>query len=218
VVQVRSGAMSYAVFPSGPFETNAYILYCPETREAVFIDPAPSSTPALIRFIEQNHLIPKAIWITHSHWDHIADTALLKKHFPLPVGIHEEDRGNLEDPGSDKLPCWIEFDAVSPQFFFHHEEGLILGNLKIQVIHTPGHTPGGVCFYLPIQKLLFSGDTLFAGSIGNLSFPTARPALMWKSLAILARLPSDTLVLPGHGGSTKIGQERWLANAEEHFG
>lgn len=210
--------MSYSVFPSGPFETNAYILYCPDTRDAVFIDPAPSSFPSLENVVKNNHLNPKAIWITHSHWDHTADTALLKKRYSIPVYIHQEDEGNLKDPRSDRLPCWIDIEPVNPDHFFKDGDTLTLGQLTTHVIHTPGHTPGGVSFYLPKEKLLFSGDTLFAGTIGNLSFPTARPPLMWKSLAILARLPSDTIVLPGHGSSTTIGQENWLDRAEEHFG
>lgn len=210
--------MFYSVFPSGPFETNAYILYCHETKDAVFIDPAPSSFASLEKFIENNHLKPKAIWITHSHWDHIADTAILKKRYSIPVFIHAEDAGNLQDPGSDRLPCWIDIEPVNPEHFFKDGDILTVGHLTAHVIHTPGHTPGGVSFYLPKEKLLFSGDTLFAGTIGNISFPTARPPLMWKSLAILAKLPSDTLVLPGHGSSTTIGQEKWLDRAEEHFG
>ena len=208
----------YSIFPSGPFETNAYILYCPKTRAAVFIDPAPESFEALVKFVEAKHLIPESIWLTHTHWDHIADVARLKNRYNLPVGVHEDDKVNLIEPGSDQLPCWITFEGVEPQFFFHHDEKFSLGSLNIQVIHTPGHTPGGVCFYLPEEKLLFSGDTLFAGTIGNLSFPTARPALMWKSLAILAKLPFDTLVLPGHGPSTTMGKERWIDRAEELFG
>lgn len=210
--------MIYAVFPSGPFETNAYILFCPITKKAAIIDPAPSSASSLINYVKNNHLLPESILLTHSHWDHIADISEVNKQFNLPVGIQEEDAGNLTEPGSDGLPCWIAIDSVKPQFFIHHLEEITLGTLKIQVIHTPGHTPGGVCFYIPAQHLIFSGDTLFAGTIGNLSFPTARPALMWKSLAILAKLPSDTLVLPGHGPSTTIGKEKWLENAEEYFG
>lgn len=210
--------MTYSVFPSGPFETNAYVLSCPVTKKAAFIDPAPGSYASLVKYSDANQLIPDSIWLTHSHWDHIVDTAALKRHYSLPVKIHEEDAGNLENPGSDKLPCWVEIEGVRANSFFQPNEWITLGTLKIQVIHTPGHTPGGVCFYIPEHKLLFSGDTLFQGTIGNLSFPTARPALMWKSLAILATLPSDTLVLPGHGPSTTIGQEKWLANAEELFG
>ncbi len=210
--------MSYAVFPSGPFETNAYILYCPETKEAVFIDPAPESASDLIEFIEKHQLTLRGIWLTHTHWDHIADVAPLKKKYNVPVLVHKEDAGNLETPGSDRLPCWVEIEGVMPDGFLEHAQVLKLGDLEVQVIHTPGHTPGGVCFYVPKAKLLFSGDTLFAGTIGNLSFPTARPALMWKSLAILATLPPDTQVLPGHGPKTTIGAEKWLYQAEEIFG
>ena len=98
-------------------------------------------------------------------------------------------------------------------------EGQILrvGQLKALVIATPGHTPGGVCFYFKKENILISGDTLFKGSIGNLSFPTAEPAKMWHSLKQLARLPPDTHVYPGHGGPTTIKEEYWLDEAENHF-
>ena len=170
--------MSYTVFPSGPFETNAYILYCPKTLEAAIIDPAPESASSLIAFISENNLTPKQIWLTHSHWDHIADVAVLKMRYKLKVFIHEEDAPNLQDPGSDRLPCWIAIEGVRPDQLIHEKDLLHLGTLTAEVIETPGHTPGGVCFYLPTENLLFSGDTLFQGSIGNLSFPTARPQLM----------------------------------------
>ncbi len=87
----------------------------------------------------------------------------------------------------------------------------------IKVIHTPGHSPGGVCFYLPSEKILFSGDTLFRGTIGNLSLPTARPDLMWDSLKKLAALPPETKVYPGHGGPTTISAEKWIAHAKGKF-
>jgi len=93
-----------------------------------------------------------------------------------------------------------------------------IGNQIFEVIETPGHTPGGVCFYNGNQHLLFSGDTLFKGTIGNLSFPTSRPHLMWTSLSKLAKLPAETRVFPGHGLETTIGQEKWLERAEELFG
>lgn len=208
---------NYQVFPSGPFETNAYVLYSPYALEAVFIDPAPGSAEALLDFVHEHQLTPKAIWLTHSHWDHIADVAKLLKKFPVPVLIHPEDAENLIHPGSDKLPCWITIEGVTPTHLLQEGEILTIGTSKAKVIFTPGHTPGGVCFYLPEEKLLFSGDTLFQGTIGNLSFPTARPSLMWKSLAKLDKLPSDTVILPGHGPSSTIGAESWLGRAEELF-
>ena len=183
--------MTYAVFPSGPFQTNAYILYCPTTLRAVCIDPAPGSFKALHRFIEKEHLVPQAIWLTHSHWDHIADASLVQEKYHIPLSVHKEDALNVESPGSDQLPCWVTIPPVHVSHYFTEGEILELGTLKVEVICTPGHTPGGVCFYLPDAQLLFSGDTLFQGTIGNLSFPTARPTLMWPSLAKLAALPRE---------------------------
>jgi hydroxyacylglutathione hydrolase len=136
----------------------------------------------------------------------------------MQSAIHHLDTPNLQNPGSDGLPCWVMIEGVSPTLLLKEGMEIPLGKLKIQVIETPGHTPGGVCFYLPDHHLLFSGDTLFQGTIGNLSFPTARPELMWQSLSKLAKLPQETRVLPGHGPETTIGKEPWLERAETLFG
>ena len=210
--------MIIQVFPSGPFETNAYIVACPTTKKAAIIDPAPESFDEIVSYISKNQLIADKILLTHSHWDHIADVAPLKKHYSIPIHIHPEDAPNLEKPGSDGLPCWIPIEGVKPDNFFKDKEVVHVGNIAFEVIHTPGHTPGGVCFYSKKDHTLFSGDTLFKGSIGNLSFPTSNPSLMWSSLDKLAKLPSDTIVYPGHGPATTIGDESWLPNAKQIFG
>lgn len=210
--------MLIKTFPSGPFETNAYVVACQKTLFAAIIDPAPDSSNAIISYLTKNQLRPDKILITHSHWDHIADTAVLKNKFNLPVFIHAADSKNLEIPGSDQLPCWIDFEGVKPDGFFKEGDKILVGNLQFEVIDTPGHTPGGVCFYCAEKHVLLSGDTLFKGTIGNLSFPTARPKLMWESLKKLSKLPPQTVVYPGHGSMTTIGQERWLAEAEAIFG
>ena len=209
--------MSYQVFPTGPIETNAYIIFCTQTRLSVIIDPAYESFQKIQAFIEQNQLIPYQIWLTHSHWDHIADLKSFKENYSLPIGIHALDQDNLIHPGSDQLPCPLKLPSIQPDFFFSEGQEVFLGNQKAQIIHTPGHSPGSVCFYFPQEKLLFSGDTLFKGSIGNLSFPTAQPDLMWDSLEQLLKLPSDTKVLPGHGFSTTLSQESWLPRAKQLF-
>lgn len=210
--------MTFKVFPAGPFATNSYVLFCPETKKAAIIDAPPESFEAVREYIERNQLHPKYLLFTHSHWDHIADASKLLKQFPLISAIHPLDAPNLQQPGIDQLPCWIDIEGVSPKLLIQEGDQFNIGSLKVIVLHTPGHTPGGVCFYLPEQNLLFSGDTLFKGTIGNLSFPTANPGFMWQSLAKLAKLPKETVVLPGHGGRTSIGQEAWLESAEELFG
>ena len=205
-------------FPSGPFETNAYVAVCEKTKKAAIIDPAPSSSSKISHFINQKQLTPVAIFLTHSHWDHIADANELKNRYKIPVYIHLLDAPNLEKPGSDGLPCWLTIEGVKPDHYLKEGDKLTVGEIEFVVIETPGHTPGGVCFYSEKDGILLSGDTLFKGTIGNLSFPTATPKLMWDSLNKLAQLPPETTVFPGHGPSTTIGNENWLHRAEEVFG
>lgn len=202
-------------YPSGPFETNAYILACSETSKGMIIDPAPGSAEALIKGSAAIEI--KAILLTHSHWDHIGDLKKIKTSFGVPVYVHSADRDNVVKPGSDKIPLMYEIEGVEPEFDLQEGEKIEIGKLKLIVIATPGHTPGGVCFYLDKEKILFSGDTLFKGSIGKLSFPTADPQAMWHSLKKLERLPPETVVYPGHGPSTTIGDEDWLPKAQELF-
>jgi hydroxyacylglutathione hydrolase len=150
------------------------------------------------------------ILFTHSHWDHTADAALLKEAFHAPIFIHESDAGNLEHPGSDQLPLFIPIKGVKADHYLHDGQILELGELRIRVIHTPGHTPGCVCFYEETHSVLVSGDTLFKGTLGSLSLPTARPARMEASLKKLGALPKKTRVYPGHGETTTIGDEHWI--------
>lgn len=210
--------MIIKAFPSGPFETNAYVVVSQKSLVAAIVDPAPDSSDEIISFLTEQKLKPIAIWVTHSHWDHIAEVSVLKAKYDIPVYIHSLDAPNLQHPGSDKLPCWISIEGVNPDHLIEEGEHLELGEYQFDVIHTPGHSPGCVCFYCPSENILLSGDTLFKGSIGNLSFSTARPNLMWPSLAKLAKLPVETRVFPGHGPSTTIGSENWLSRAEEIFG
>lgn len=209
--------MNITSFASGPFQTNAYVVSCPETLEAAIIDPAPESATSIIQYITEHKLIPTKILLTHSHWDHIADAALLKKGYELPLYVHAFDALNMEQPGSDGLPLFFKIEGVKPDHLIKENDLIAIGNCTLKVIETPGHTPGGVCFYDEKRNILISGDTLFKGSIGNLSFPTARPHLMWSSLEKLARLPKETKVYPGHGPATTIGREDWLDRAQELF-
>jgi glyoxylase-like metal-dependent hydrolase (beta-lactamase superfamily II) len=209
--------MILKTFCSGPAETNAYLLGCLETKRAAVIDVPFESAELLVQSAEKHSLTIEKILLTHSHWDHTAEVALLKETLSIPVYVHSDDVGNLENPGSDGLPLFFPIRGAKADHFLTDGQELSVGNLNIRVIHTPGHSPGCVCFYLPKEKTLFSGDTLFRGTIGNLSFPSSRPALMWNSLKTLSALPSDTKVYPGHGDPTTIGAEKWIAHAQERF-
>ena len=204
-------------FPSGPFATNAYIVFCSKTKKALIIDPAPESAEDLSNYLKKNNLDPDKIVLTHSHWDHLGDLKKIHSLYPVEVYVHHEDQENVKNPGSDGLPMFLQIEGVEPGCLLSDGDTIELGELKFEVIHTPGHTPGGICLYSKDQKVLISGDTLFKGSIGNLSFPTAEPERMWESLDKLAKLPGQTKVYPGHGEMTTIQDEPWLKDAKKIF-
>jgi len=187
------------------------------THQAAIVDPSPSSAAKMNQYLTEEQLTPKLVLLTHSHWDHIADAAEIKEKWGIPVAVHSDDAPNLEKPGADRLPMFIPIRGVKPDQLLADGDELSLGELQIQVIHTPGHSPGSVCFYLPQQGILLSGDTLFKGTIGNLSFPTSQPDRMWSSLEKLQKLPPDTKVYPGHGPDTSLVKETWLSQAKSLF-
>lgn len=204
-------------FPYGPLSTNAILIGCAETKKGAIIDPSLGSTGALLQKAEELGLQIEKILLTHSHWDHFADARGLKAKTGAPLYVHPLDAQNLVEPGSDGIPLFFDIASVTPDHFLNEGDVIEVGHLKMEVIHSPGHSPGGVCFYLPAQNLLLSGDTLFHGSIGNLNLPTAQPEQMWNSLQKLSKLPSQTRVVPGHGSDTSIGKESWLSRAKEIF-
>jgi hydroxyacylglutathione hydrolase len=209
--------MTVLTLTSGPLDTNCYLVTCLETKQTALIDAPPDCYDLVCAHIEKNQLILTKILLTHSHWDHIADVSRIKKKFNIPVFINPEDAYNLENPGADRLPSWLEIPPVDPDGELLDGSKVDIGNLHFIVIHTPGHTPGGVCFYNADKKWLFSGDTLFQGTMGKISFPSSSPTRMWASLKKLALLPAATKVFPGHGPTTTIGSESWIAHAEEMF-
>ncbi|MDP1879926.1 MAG: MBL fold metallo-hydrolase [Parachlamydiaceae bacterium] len=198
-------------FPTGPYLTNAYVFACEHTHHAAIIDPAPGSFPLIKEFLQAEALNCKYILLTHSHWDHIADVKVMKEFYHIPVYVHLLDAPNLIQPGSDGLPIRMHIDGVQPDFYLEDQMNFQIGLLNLRVIYTPGHSPGGVCFFDPDNHVLFTGDTLFKGCIGNLTFPTCEPAKMWPSLEKLILLPSKTVVYPGHGMATTMEREvDWL--------
>jgi glyoxylase-like metal-dependent hydrolase (beta-lactamase superfamily II) len=206
---------------SGPFQTNSYLLINQHCKNAILIDASLGILDQITKLLEKNQATLIALYLTHSHFDHIADAFEIKKKFDCSVFVHEKDAMNLITPGSDGLRLFAGFENIKgcePTSAFKDKTKCHFNDVEFEVIHTPGHSFGSCCFYFPKDGLLFSGDTLFKGTIGTLSLATAEPDLMWSSLKKLEVLPKETKVYPGHGSSTTIGQENWLNNAQEIFG
>lgn len=210
--------MILEVFCSGPVQTNCTILACSKTLKGAIIDAPAGCIETVLKRIRDLNLHMEMLLFTHSHWDHTAEAAELKKRLGLSLYVHERDLPNLRSPGADGLPLLFPIEKAEADHLLKGGEIINLGELEIEVIHTPGHSPGSVCFYLPKEGVLISGDTLFHGTIGNLSFPTSEPNRMWGSLEKLAHLPPETRVVPGHGEETTIGREKWLKNPKDYFG
>jgi len=193
----------------GPLNTNVYFLTSQE--EAVVVDPAPGSLKKISALLEERGVKLTAVWITHSHWDHVADCRGFVDSYTIHVYVHKLDADNLTHPGSDGIPSWVLVQPVENVTFVADGEKLKCGDQEWTVIHTPGHSLGSVCFYNEREGKLISGDTLFRGTMGKVSFPTSDPDLMNETLLKLSQLPPETEVYPGHGPSTSIRRERsWM--------
>lgn len=183
----------------GTFEVNCTILS--QDGGACIVDPGADS-PRIAELLAKGGLKPELILLTHAHFDHIGGIPDLQRRFPnLPVYVHPLDARILTHPLNAFLP---DYPPI-PQPANIHDCRELSG---MMVLETPGHTPGGCCYYFPEDNLILSGDTLFAGSVGRTDFPGGDMAVLMKSLDKLAALPDDTLVIPGHGPTTTIGREK----------
>ncbi|MBS0621863.1 MAG: MBL fold metallo-hydrolase [Verrucomicrobia bacterium] len=206
------------VFPSGPAMTNAMVLSCDKTKQAAIIDPSSGSGKSIKAYIARRGLEVKTILITHSHWDHIADVAEVQNFFHAPVAVHPLDAPNLIRPGSDGLPVFFEIEGVKPDLQLLDGAHIFVGEIDLEVIHTPGHSRGSVCLYAKEHHFIISGDLIFQNSIGRIDLPTSEAAQMWRSLKKIGALPSQTVLYPGHGDTTTLAEEKWLPEAKRFFG
>ena len=195
-------------FLTGIISTNCYLAVNEETKQAVVVDPA-ACPPSLMNRIEEEGLEITAILLTHGHFDHIMGLDGLLKEYDVPVYVHEDDREIMTNPRlnlSSSYTSGYTFDGAE---YIHGGETLRFAGYDFEVFHTPGHTPGGCCYYQPEAKALFSGDTLFCGSIGRTDFPGGSLSALVRSVKEkLLVLPEDVKVYPGHEEMTTIGHEK----------
>lgn len=151
----------------------------------------------------------KLIVTTHGHWDHMGDNARVAEHTGAQIAVHSLDAHRLTNPPATSAP--FEIPPCVPAVDLEEGGEIRFGSIRLEVLHTPGHTEGSVCLLDPEAGRLYSGDTLFNGSFGRVDLPGGSPEAMVESLARLSRLDETLTVLPGHGGPTTIGRERpWM--------
>ncbi len=196
-------------FLVGVVGTNCYLATNSETKETLVIDPGDEAS-ILKNYIKKNAFHPVAILLTHGHFDHCMAAEELASHYGIPVYVHELEKDTMENAAfncSGMIGRKLVFHA--DHFMRGERDHLSLAGFEIDVMLTPGHTPGGVCFYIQSEGILFSGDTLFCESVGRTDFPGGSMAQIVRSIKEkLFLLPNDTKVLPGHNEWTSIGHEK----------
>jgi len=201
--------MNYTRIRLGSFVTNTYIIADNNNGKAIIIDPA-DSHEKIEKFLDG--LIPEIILLTHGHSDHMYEIQYFRDKYGSEVYAHCDEKAYFE---SENIRNPIGVPLESREYVcdktLNDGDKIEFGPYIFQVLHTPGHTPGSVCYYCPEEKILFSGDTLFNGSVGRTDFPLSNTDDLKKSISKLMLLPDDINVESGHGFSTTIGNER-IAN------
>lgn len=200
--------MKVEKFLTGIISTNCYLAINEETKQTVIIDPA-ACPKKILDYIEEEGLKIEAILLTHGHFDHIMGIDGFLERFPVPVYVHEDDERVMKDPRLNQSAIYTAGYTFDGAHYLRDRQTLELAGYTFEVIHTPGHTWGGCCYYIQSEHVLFSGDTLFQCSVGRSDFETSSTSDLLTSIREkLMKLPDETIVYPGHMGATKIGYER----------
>ncbi|WP_411338080.1 MBL fold metallo-hydrolase [Ruminococcus gauvreauii] len=191
----------------GQVGTNCLLIKNSETGEMLIVDPA-DSAGTISQAVTKLNGNPAAVLLTHGHFDHILAVDDLRDLYEIPVYAYEKEQDVLEDSLLNLSAAWDHAFTTKADVYVKDNEKLTLAGFEITVFYTPGHTHGSCCYYLEEEKILVSGDTLFAGSVGRMDFPTSSAADMNASIKRLLKLPEDVEVWPGHEQSTTIGHEK----------
>ncbi|PLX23584.1 MAG: hypothetical protein C0600_14620 [Ignavibacteria bacterium] len=207
---------------AGPVATMGYVLADAQRSSAILVDVPLESSAQLTALLRDHDLRVTQIVLTHGHFDHVGEVASLARRLQVPVSIGREDAPMLEDPGSMFMSMPISIEGMTPQQLLDDGDVIECGELRLEVLHVPGHTTGHVALYERQQGILFSGDVLFHSSIGRTDLPGGDyDTLMTSITRKLLTLPDETVVYPGHGPSTTIAYERshnpFILEYLEHF-
>lgn len=199
--------MDIKQFYTGPIQVNTYLCADEESKEAFIVDPEDICKP-MDNYIESNGYKIKYIILTHGHGDHICGVPYYKEKFGCPIVANEKDNVFFNDPRANQsLAMCGRMVKFTPDICVDDGDTLQVGNMTLHILFTPGHSPGGISIY--VGNVLFSGDTLFAESVGRTDFPGGSFAELRKSVyGKFYPLPDNTFVLPGHMGHTTIGHEK----------
>jgi glyoxylase-like metal-dependent hydrolase (beta-lactamase superfamily II) len=202
--------MEIRTYTVGPVLTNCYVVWCDETKEGIIIDPGfirQDEARPILKTIEKNSLLVRSIINTHGHPDHTCGNGILKRAIDAPILIHQLDAHLLSDEGKKRgLAFGIPVDSPIADANLKENEPVSFGKVKLRVLHTPGHSPGSIS--LVGSQAVFTGDTLFAGSMGRVDLPGGSLPEIRKSLQKLVALPSNLIVYPGHGPKSTIEREK----------
>ncbi len=209
-------------FVFNSISVNTYLIYN-ENKECIIIDPGcfdEFENEKIVSFIEANSLKIKELMFTHGHTDHNIGAYFLHEKYGVPLAAHLDDKEFFKNSWMLAVAIGWDFDmdkTIVPSIDLHEGDFVALGEDKLRVISTPGHSPGGVCFYCEEGGFMFTGDTLFFGSYGRYDFPGGDKNLLRQSLQKLFTMPEDIVCYPGHGEPTTIGQEKYRGLVEELY-
>jgi glyoxylase-like metal-dependent hydrolase (beta-lactamase superfamily II) len=199
------------VLPAGPIQTNAYLLTEPKTGEAVLVD-APEGVWAQVEpILQKEGCRLTALWLTHGHWDHTQGAAEVARKAAVPVLAHRADQRLIETPEVMRplLPPGLKVEAVRVGRWLEDGESLEALGERVAVGHVPGHCPGSLMFYFPREGAAFAGDVLFQRGVGRTDLPGGSFDELERSIRThIYVLPEETVVFPGHGDPTSVGEEK----------
>jgi glyoxylase-like metal-dependent hydrolase (beta-lactamase superfamily II) len=192
----------------GITQTNCYIVGCEETREGVVIDPG-GHPKRILKAVEENELTIRYVLNTHCHFDHMGANAEIVAATGAPLALHPAELPILEARGGASLFGVSVGESPGPDVELEDGQVLEVGALRFRVLHTPGHSPGGVTFYLEEEGAAFDGDVLFSEGVGRTDLPGGDWGTIQRSIQeVLFALPDETVIYPGHGPKTTVGREK----------